>query len=466
MSAAQAPLHRLSAADASYFVFERPGQAYAVAMVATLDVTGVEGPGFAGPGATAEGIRRLLAERARTIPELNQRVHFTRWGEGRPLWLHQPADVEHHVRLLDRVGDEDELAELAARLMSQPLPRDRPLWDSVVVPGPGPDRVGLVIRIHHAVADGLAALALAAALFDPGSFDPGPQAASVPAPWPAERPPFRRVLRRARLAELAAARPRRTRSNRPARTPRDHARAFAEGLRGALAMTRRQVPDTSLLGPLGPERALRLLTVDLEPVRAAAHRRGATVTDAVLAAVAAGLCTYLTARGEPVVDLPVSVPVSLRGGPGRSLDPSAGNEVGVMLVRLPLTEPDPGRRAALISERTRTAKARARGAGTFVLTRMSWSTRLMDVLSRRQHVVASFVTSVPGPPTPLRLGGATVRSAWPATVLAGNVRLAVAVLSYAGRLHLSVISDPQALPDLTGFCDALLRELEGASPPG
>jgi WS/DGAT/MGAT family acyltransferase len=449
MSRARAPFDRLSAADVSHFLFERPGQSYAVALVAVVDVTA------AGPSAP-ETLRALLAERAASIPELNQRVHFTRWGEGRPLWLRQPADLEHHVRVLGPVDGQDELAALAARLVALRLPRDRPLWEIAVVPGAGPGRVGLVVRIHHAVADGLAAMALAAGLFDPV---PGVEPASVVPPMVAESPPRSSALRRARLAELAAGRPRRAR--RAGRSPGERAQALAEGVRRVLTMTRRHVPDTCLLGPLGPERALHLLTVDLEPVRLAGHRRGGTVTDAVLAGVAAGLRALLAARGESVMDLPVSVPVSLRGVPGAEAgSASHGNRVGLMVVRLPVSERDPERRAALVRARTRTEKPRARAAGTFVLTRTRWSTRLMDAFSRHQHLVASFVTSVPGPTAPLRLGGADVVAAWPATVLAGNVRLALAVLSYAGRLHLSVISDPQALPDVAVFADALRLDLE------
>lgn len=457
MSRPGARFDRLSAADVSNFVFEHPGQSYAVAMVAVVDLA-------TAPGAALQPqrLRDLLAERAATIPELNRRVHFTRWGQGRPLWLHQPARLEEHVRLVDPVAGEEELAALAAHLLAERLPRDRPLWDLVVVPlgttGTAPDRVGLVVRIHHAVADGLAALVLVA-----GLFDPGPGAVGVsgePATGPPQAAPEPGVLWRAAAGERVAAvlRGVSRRPDRRAWTRRSWQHlieTLVEDARRVATMTRRGVPDTCLLGPLSATRALELLSVDLGDVRAAAHRHDATVTDVVLAAAAGGLRALLSARGERLQDLPVSVPVSLRATPGAS----HGNEVGVMLVPLPVSEPDPGRRLDRVSAATRAEKARARAAGTFVLTRTAWSARVMDVLSRHQHVAASFVTSVPGPPEPMRLGGAVVTSAWPATVIAGNVRLALAVLSYAGRLHLTVISDPVALPDSSVFAHALAEEL-------
>jgi WS/DGAT/MGAT family acyltransferase len=444
---------RLSAADVSNFVFEHPGQSYAVAMVGVVDL------GTSESRPTLTDLRRLLADRAATIPELNQRVHFTRWGEGRPVWLRQPADLAHHVRVLEPVAGRHGLVELAARLVAERLPRDRPLWDVVVVPGVGPDQVGLVVRIHHAVADGLAALALVAGLFD---HDPsgGPASPGAPEqPLLPEPPPRSVELRLARLAELAAmlrrAR-RRTRGGRSSRSVRESLLRWRDSVRRVLAMSRRSVPDTCLVGPLSEQRELHLVRVDLAAAKAAAHRSGATVTDAVLAAVAGGLRRLLSVRGEALHDVPVSVPVSLRAAPGAQ----HGNEVGVMLVDLPVTEPDVWRRLVRVSRATRTAKQQARAAGTFELTRVAWAMRLMDVMSRHQRVVASFVTSLPGPEAPLHLAGATVVAAWPASVIAGNIRLSVAVLSYAGQLHLTVISDARALPDAGVFADALSAELD------
>ena len=59
------------------------------------------------------------------------------------------------------------LERLCGELMSVPLPQDRPMWELLLVPGASVDGVGVVLRIHHALADGIAAVAIAQQLFDP-----------------------------------------------------------------------------------------------------------------------------------------------------------------------------------------------------------------------------------------------------------------------------------------------------------
>ena len=148
----------------------------------------------------------------------------------------------------------------------------------------------------------------------------------------------------------------------------------------------------------------------------------------------------------------VSVPVALPRVAG------SGNRVGVMLVELPLGAADPDGRVRVIGERTRAAKTDARSRGSIELVRSRLGMRLMRTIADRQRLVAGFVTNVPGPPAPLSLAGAPVSNAWPISGAAGNVRLAVAALSYAGRIEVTVQVDADALP-VDVFTAALQAEL-------
>ncbi|WP_286166905.1 WS/DGAT domain-containing protein [Arthrobacter sp. AQ5-05] len=79
-------------------------------------------------------------------------------------------------------------------------------------------------------------------------------------------------------------------------------------------------------------------------------------------------------------------------------------------------------------------------------------------MAHQQRVVAGFITNVPGPSDMLSLAGAPIVAIWPVGVLAGNVRLGVAAVSYAGRLHCSIHFDEATVPG-TAFAHAMREEL-------
>jgi hypothetical protein len=206
-------------------------------------------------------------------------------------------------------------------------------------------------------------------------------------------------------------------------------------------MLRRSMPATPLLGPIGRARGVAFVDAAIAPLAAGARTQGATLNDALLTGVAAAIVAALRDRGAPVpATVPVSVPVALRER-GRS-----GNAVGVMLVPLPTGEPDAARRLRRIAELTRAGKGDARSRGTFELTRTRLGARLFARLARHQRMIAAFVTNVPGPRHPLAIAGAPLERVWPLTPIQGNVRLGISALSYAGRLHVAVHCDADAVP--------------------
>jgi WS/DGAT/MGAT family acyltransferase len=457
------PWERLSAADASNLILERPGQAYTIGLVGLLE---------SGPLLTRQGepdvdrIRHLLAPRVATVPGLCRRLHPTRWGQGLPVWVDCPPDLAVHVQRGPRLESRADLDDVCGRLLAQPLPRDRPLWDLLILPGPGRERVTILVRLHHAVADGIRALDIVGTLFDPpagttrrdGGGEPAPTPALIAAP-PTRRPPTGREL----VADALLGRLARTASVRHVRRWPARGRALLRGLARTIAIARGGLPRTSLLGPVGSRRAVAFASADLGPIRARAHASDATVNDVLLAAVADAARCLLEARGEHLRrDLPVSVPVSL-DPPGAAAD-RGGNRVGVMVARIPPDEADPERRLRRIAAATDRDKKMARDAGALELTRSRWATRVMDRISRHQRTVALFVTNVPGPRERLRLGGAAMVQAWPLSLIAGNVRVAVAALSYADRLAVTVTADADSTPDSDLFITTLARALGGEGP--
>jgi diacylglycerol O-acyltransferase / wax synthase len=406
------PTQRLAAVDEANLVLDHAGQVN-VFLVAGLLAPG----GFIGPDGTPDvaALRSVLRARVAELPPLRKvpvaagRRH--RWEEASP-------DLDRHIRVIEAVDGLAGLERLCGELMSVPLGLDRPLWEILIVPAASARQVGVVLRIHHAVADGMAAVAIAQQLFDP----------SEPA------------LTRASLPVVPLSRPGRQPQRR--RNLRHVLRRLRFGLhRIRMTLTGREVGSTVLLGERSRRRGVAFAAVDLASLEAHVRPLGATVNDALLASVASGYRAALPAAGEQVpARLPVSVPVALqRRG-------TSGNQVGVMLVRLPLDVPEPDDRLRLIAAQTRAEKVQAREQGTLEFMRGPIGARIMDRVAKRQHLVGGFVTNVPGPAGTLRLAGAPVVAIWPVAVLAANVRLGVAAVSYAGRLYCGVHFDAVNVP--------------------
>lgn len=401
------------------------------------------GPFLDDDGAVELGaVARELAARAAALPELRRRVLWTRPGEGRPVWVADPAfDPRAHVTTAAAPSGED-LPSWAATEAAWPLDRERPLWRAVVV-GPLPrQRFGVLVVVSHILADGLAGVSLLSALFDPrpDAATPPPADGAVPPP------PTHRELRADRLREVIAGWTRRTRPRGTGAGWRQQ-RAVMAGMAGP-------EPRTSLPRRVGSGRRLGVVTESLAEVERAGHALGATLNDLVLAAVTTGLRDLLTAHGEnaPGRALRTTVPAAT-GRPGRQV-------MAMLVVPLPVGEPDPRRRLALIHRSTTAGKARLRATGGDVTdVRLPvWLARLVFVLARRlgsRHLTLA-VSDVPGPRSPLWLAGSRLVEAVPIAPVSTPVPLAVAALSYADRLAVT-INAGAAIDDLDVLVDGTAR---------
>ena len=397
-----------------------------------------------------------LAGRMAGVRRLRQRLRRAPLGGGRPVWVDDP-DFDSH-RHLDVVacaapGDESALMATAVQAVITPLDRARPLWRARIITGLADDRVGLVLVLHHVLADGLGGLAVLAQLVDkeevgsPTRWRPAPRPAPTPSTLRADAARARREsLRRAPQA-LAALGP-----------------ALIELGRERPS----RAPQCSLNAPTGPRRPVAVVSVELGPARSAARDRGASVNDVLLVAAARALGAVLAARGEHLPELVISVPVSARAD---TTTEQLGNQVGVMPVRVPVGGPLDAA-LAQVARGTTARKSTQRGASAALITpvfRLLAALGLFRPMIDRQRLVNSFLTNMRGPGQPMHLAGAAIRRIAPVTIATGNVSVAFAALSYAGTLTISVIADPDLAPELDDVAQALRRELDGltqGSSPG
>jgi diacylglycerol O-acyltransferase / wax synthase len=400
-----------------------------------------------------EAVREAIGSRLQLVPRFRQVVHVPRRGLGGPLWLDARSfDLSGHVRVLPLPTDtgEAELLRAIERLRSRRLDPSRPLWEMWLLTGLPGDRVALFVRLHHAIADGMAAMATISAL-----LDTSPDAPAAPArPWTPTRPPSAREL----LADTLMCHVERVVG---AFSVLARPRSAVRRLRAAWPATRELLaeapaPETSLDRMVGPGRTLALARTTLDQVKQVAHAHAATVNDVLLAATAGGLRALLRTRGEPVEDTTVRiyVPVSLRR---RVHGPQQGNLIAQMTVPLPLGGSDPGRRLRQIAAETAERKARTRTSlGTLFRGRIARRLLLAAVMRQRVNVTSA---SIPGPVVPLSLAGARVLEVFPVLPLIANEPLGVGALSYAGAFNIGVVADRDAFPDLDAFAAGVREEL-------
>jgi diacylglycerol O-acyltransferase / wax synthase len=441
-------LARLTALDASNLRIEDHGVPMHVAALAIVHGASLRD---ASGRLHEEAIREHLERRTHLAPRLRQKLRSTPLAAGPPVWIDDPAfDISKHVRIRDLgyPADEASMLKACSDLNETPLDRSRPLWEVWVLTGRDDGNVALLIRLHHVVADGIAALDMLGVLFDRTADGPSRRPSQEsPTPPPQVRDLYADQLCRQTAAVWRA-------SFLPGR-PGQAGRRLA--LR--LGQMRRLIRDgaaplVSLNEPVGTRRRLMLVRADLASAKTAAHAHDATVNDVVLAAMAGGARRLLEGRGELVPDLVlrVSVAASLRG---TGDEVTSGNRVGVRLAPLPVCEPDAVRRLRYIA----TVTAGLRGEppyqpGGRLLQR--WMVRIMF----RQRLVNLLMSNLPGPPEPLYFSGAQVLEMFQVGLVQGNVPLSVGVLSYAGQLNFDIIADADAIPDVAIFADGLSAALD------
>lgn len=403
-----------------------------------------------GPDALLE----LLGTRAAAIPRLRMRVRDVLLPVGGAAWsVDKDFDVHRHVKRVRLpeaatagAGEAGFMAAatlLAGELMEQPLGRGLPPWQMYLIEGAPDGPFAVLVKLHHALADGMRAVAIGAGIFDEiasaaGRGRPGPAAGRVrPVPPRSWMPGPRQV------AGLALGR------------IEDLGRAFGVGasLVRASRLDLRGAP--ALSASSSGTRRLATADLDLESVRRIRRAAGGTGNDVLLAVVAGALRRWMLERGEPLPgsDPRALVPVSRRRPGGTAA--ATGNRLSAYLLGLPVSEPDPWERLRAVRgamDRNKDAGP-LRGAGAVAV--------LADQLPSLAHRFGAplagsaarllfdvLVTSVPLPRSALSLGGCPLRALYPMAPLARGQSLAVALTTYGGTVQIGLVADGKALPDL------------------
>jgi diacylglycerol O-acyltransferase / wax synthase len=455
----QQHLDRLSSIDASFLAQEGHSSHMHIGGVLIFD----------GPPPEFDDYLNHVRGRLHLVPRYRQRLSTPPLETGRPLWVDDPTfNLEYHIRhaALPSPGTEEQLFQLTSRVASQQLDRSKPLWESWLVEGLEDDRFALIFKTHHALVDGVSGVDLATVLLD---LSPTPQPPSTELePWQPQPEPSPAELILAGLrgalgttAELIA------RAVNAATNPSSSlgvVRDAAEGLGEIVWAGLNPAPETPLNVEIGPHRRFAVVRQQLDDYKEVKNALGGTVNDVVLTVVSGSLARWLRSRGIRTegLEMRALVPVSVRGKDDRG---SLGNQLTVMRGPLPVYIRDPVARLRFVKQAMDGLKESKQAVGAATLaavnnlapptilaqaSRLNFSTRLFNLI----------VTNIPGPQLPLYVLGRELKDLLPLAFLPEHHALAVAIMSYNGRLEYGLLADYDALPDVEMIAEGIEASLQ------
>jgi WS/DGAT/MGAT family acyltransferase len=465
-------MKRLGGTDALFLSLETPSWHQHIAGLTVLE----PGP----RGLTYEDVLQKIADRIPYCPKFTWKLKETPFGFDRPMWIDDPDfDVRRHLRRIavPSPGGAQELGELAGNLASTQLDRNRPLWEMYFIEGLAGGRIGVMMKYHHCLLDGVAGASLATVVLD---LEPDATEPLMPPPSDEERTAGAEPSNVQLLTEAL-----KTGIRRPYRMARYFGGLAAKGVTMADNVRKDdenrailRAPDTPFNGSVGPRRELAFSSIAMADIHAIKQAHGVKVNDVVLAICGGALRRYLEKHDVlPEAPLVSAVPVSTRAEGDTTFD----NQITNMFVSLATDVEDPLERLKAINRSTTSAKAMTKALGARQIQslgevasplilgtaiRAIYRTQLMTKSPVR---VNTLVSNVPGPQVPLYMCGAKVVGIYPSSVILEGMGVNITVFSYLDRLDFGIHVDPDLVPDpwviASGVTEAL-TELMMASGLG
>lgn len=457
-------LDRLTAVDASFLTNESSSSHMHVGAILV----------FEGPPPRYTDLIEHVRGRLPLVPRFRQKLVVPPLEAGRPLWADDVNfNLTYHIRhsALPDPGGEAELKRLAGRVFSQQLDRSKPLWELWLVQNLERDRFAILTKTHHAMVDGISGVDIGTVLFD---LEPVPEPVKIDDDWvPQKEPGTTELVARGIADAVAAPIKLAERAVDVVRNPETTAKKVMEGLEGVgeiVGAFANPAPDVPLNQEIGPHRRYVWARSELANFKHIKDTFGGTVNDVVLAVVTGSLRSWLHRRGVRTegLELRALVPVSIRNEDERG---NLGNRIALMRGPLPVYIEDPVRRLRTISDAMAGLKRSKQALGAEVISRfndfapptllaqasrINFSTRLFNLI----------VTNVPGPQLPLYVLGRELEDVFPVAFLPENHALAVAIMSYNGKVGFGLLADYDTMEDVEvigrGINEAL-DELETAA---
>lgn len=418
-----------------------------------------------------DDLTRHIEHRLSAQPDFRRRLAPVLFDQLPPVWVEDDRfDITYHVRRaeLPAPGDDAQLRAFLVRLVEQPLDPTHPLWQVWFVEGVRDDRVALILKASHVLADGIALLDFAFSV-----LDAEPDAVPAAAPPSAGRGPRPPTAAIPLLADAVVERTRRRvemvgRSLAALAHPGKVLGVTTALLRSGLSWpSRGPAPSLPITGSVGGRRDVIWLRLPMSGLVETKRALEVSLNDVVLAIVTGGLREYLAHHDVDIdtVRPRVLVPVSTHGV---AAEHEIENRFSMMLAELPVDVADPIERVRHIHDEMVQRKS---SAARPLMERLFDVSDLVPVallravgppLLRRQPFVNLAVTNLPGTEQPLYLLGSKMIELFPFISVTGNIAMIIGVLSYQDGLGVGITVDADVVRDvdeLAAAIDSAARDL-------
>lgn len=403
------------------------------------------------------------------VPALRRRVVGNPVSLVPPRWESTDFDIGYHVQFRRVAGKRDHRAvlEIAEHMSEQDFDRARPLWEVQIVDGLQDGGAAVILKIHHAITDGVGALAMAATLFDL-TEDPRGQSEEDLPELPSDEEEADAVERVAEGVEWQT-----RRMLEQARTVVGKGAGFVkESVTDPVGTARDSVDFTASAAriltpapnPLSPVMRGRSLGVrfdvaelPLADLKTAARAHGATLNDAYMTLVSGAIARYHALHGVSVEEAPsvrVNMPVNLRP---KGEAPVNGNRWVPARFPLPLGPADPAARLRELHpvlKQARTEPALEISEPVFRLLTSLPRPAMTAVAGGMMKGTDVAATNLPGPPIPLYFAGARISQLLPFAPK-GGAAVNFALFTYAGTALIAINIDTAAVYDAEQFMECV-----------
>lgn len=312
----------------------------------------------------------------------------------------------------------EDLEVAISEICSTPLPKALSPWQFLVVPILDENRFGLLIRVHHSVADGVALTRV----FVKNLYDVPPQGAE-----PKKFSTKQRVYM--------------------------WCKAIVVGPLMAVTKVFSKSDRSSIHGQelCGKKVVAWSKNVDLSLVKQVKNVAGTTVNDVMVSCLAGAMHDYLKARDNSDVakldDMWASVPVDIRASTNSV---KLKNKFALVFLRLPIVAKNAVDRLLATKQRMDIIKTSAEPLVTATTVQILMmlpefiSRTLIDFFSRKMSCVLS---NVPGPQQTLYLGGQKIVEGIFFVPQRANIGVGLSIFSYGGGIRVGVYCDESVLPN-------------------
>ncbi|HEY0847889.1 MAG TPA: wax ester/triacylglycerol synthase family O-acyltransferase [Noviherbaspirillum sp.] len=383
-------------------------------------------------------------------------------------WHEEPVDLDYHI-VRERLGSASEgnkaqLERLVSALSATPLDPSKPLWQIHLVDNcigeDGKTRQGMIVRIHHCIADGIALVGVLLSMFDQA---PEANGRNEPIPvLPEEDNPWLEVMRPVTKATITAINLSTSLWTKTMWMAADSNKMLGRLTGMGTAASRLTLDAINLLAmpddsptrlkgkPNGSKQVAWSEPLPLHEVKLIGKALGGSVNDVLMASVAGAIGAYLRAKGDHVphdTDVRAMVPVNLRKAGNEQ---KLGNAFGLVPLVLPIGIEDPMARLDEVRRRMSELKG-----GYQALVAMAMLGVLGATPKQMQNEIQSYFTrkatavmsNVPGPQQPLYLAGSQLDQIMFWVPQSGDIGIGVSILSYNGGVQFGIVTDDAIASD-------------------